>query len=228
MVSQRTTFKHVDHGLLVHSLNCVTTPTGRFYYPETGEQYPSVTTVLSSDNKEGLEAWKKRVGEEEARKISIQATNRGSAVHLLAEHYLNNVPDYAKGSMPINQMTFDTLRPILDARVNNIWFQEVPLYSHMLKTAGRVDLIAEFDGKLSVIDFKTSRKPKKVEWITSYFCQESFYAAAFYEMYNIPIRQIVTLVTVDESTAQVFIEQPFTWLPKFISMRNHYRHLNGI
>lgn len=221
-------FNHVDHGITFEPLGCDTTPTGRFYFPPSGEKFPSVTTVLGVQDKSGLEAWRKRVGEEEAKRISVQAANRGSDVHLIAENYLNNEADYGKGRMPVNVMTFNTLKPVLDARVNNIYFQEAPLYSRKIKTAGRVDLIAEFDGQLSIIDFKTSRKPKKAEWITGYFMQESFYAAAFYELTGLPIRQIVTLVMVDDDQPQIFVEQPLKWLPAFLELRKKYQSIHGI
>lgn len=221
-------FNHVDHGINLETLGCDTTPTGRFYYPSTGEKFPSVTTVLGVQDKSGLDAWRKRIGEEEAKKIMIQAANRGSDVHLIAENYLNNIKDYGKGRMPVNVMTFNTLKPILDSRVDNIYFQEAPLYSRKIKTAGRVDLIAEFDGKLSIIDFKTSKKLKESKWIEGYFMQESFYAAAFYELTQIPIKQIVTLIMVDDEKPQIFIEQPLKWLPQFIQLRNKYQSLYGI
>jgi genome maintenance exonuclease 1 len=221
-------FDHVDHGINLETLDCDTTPAGRFYYPPSGEKFPSVTTVLGVQDKSGLEAWRKRVGEEEAKRISVQAANRGSDVHLIAENYLNNMKDYGKGRMPVNVMTFNTLKPILDSRVNNIYFQEAPLYSRKIKTAGRVDLIAEFDGKLSIIDFKTSKKLKEAKWIEGYFMQESFYAAAFYELTQIPIKQIVTLIMVDDEKPQVFIEQPLKWLPQFMQLRNKYQQLHGI
>lgn len=224
----RKHFNHVEHGIVLEQLGCDTTPTGRFYFPPTGEKFPSVTTVLGVQDKSGLEAWKKRVGEEEAKRISVQAANRGSDVHLIAENYLNNDHNYTKGRMPINVMTFNSLRPILDSRVDDLYFQEAPLFSRRLRTAGRVDLIAEFDGKLSIIDFKTSRKPKKAEWITGYFIQESFYAAAFFELTGIPIQQIVTLVMVDDDQPQIFVEQPLKWLPQFIQLRNKYQQIHGI
>lgn len=221
-------FTHVDHGIELKQLDSTTTESGRYYTTPSGISYPSVTTVLSVQDKSGLLEWRKRVGEEEANRISTQATRRGTAVHLLAENYLNNIDSYIGKAMPTDVMSFEPIRKILDARVDNIYFQEAPLYSNKLKTAGRVDLIAEFDSELSVIDFKTSRKPKKAEWITSYFLQESVYAAAYYELTGIPIRQIVTIITVDDSAPQIFIEQPLKWLPEFIKLRNRYREINGI
>jgi genome maintenance exonuclease 1 len=221
-------FDHVDHGINLETLDCDTTPAGRFYYPPSGEKFPSVTTVLGVQDKSGLEAWRKRVGEEEAKRISVQAANRGSDVHLIAENYLNNMKDYGKGRMPVNVMTFNTLKPILDSRVNNIYFQEAPLYSRKIKTAGRVDLIAEFDGKLSIIDFKTSKKLKEAKWIEGYFLQTAFYAAAFYERTGVPIKQGVILVMVDDDKPQVFTVNTYEWLPKFIELRKKYFELKGI
>jgi len=221
-------FNHVKHNITLEPLGCDTTPTGRFYYPPSGEKYPSVTTVLGVQDKSGLDVWRKQVGEEAANRISTQAKNRGSDVHLIAENYLNNIVDYTKKNMPANVMTFNSLKPILDSRVNNIYFQEAGLYSHRIKTAGRVDLIAEFDGVLSVIDFKTSRKPKKREWINGYFCQESFYAAAFFELTGITIRQVVTLVMIDDEEPQIFVEPTMKWLPEFLKLRKKYYVLYGI
>jgi len=192
-------FNHVKHDVVLPTLTRKTTDTGRKYFTPEGNAYPSITTVLGVLNKEGIIAWRKRVGEEEANKISQQASVRGTAVHKLAEDYLNNDPDWKEGAMPTNLFSFEDIKKIMDKRLNNIWMQEVFLYSDRLKTAGQVDCIAEFDGQLSIIDFKTSRKPKKVEWITSYFIQASFYAAAFYERTGIPIKQGVILITVDHN-----------------------------
>lgn len=221
-------FNHVEHNISLEQLESETTPSGRFYFPANGNKYPSVTTVLSVADKSGIDQWKKRVGEEEALRIITQAGIRGTEVHLMAEDYINNLETWKTGRMPVNMFTFNQMKPILDTRVDNIYFQEAPLYSDHIKVAGRVDLIAEFDGKLSIIDFKTSRKPKKKEWITNYFMQESFYAAAFFERTGLPIRQIVTLVMVDESEPQIFIESPMDWLPSFLKLRKKYAEIHNI
>ena len=221
-------FNHVKHGLTLPELHCDTTPTGRFYYPPTGEKYPSVTTVLSIMEKDGLEEWKKRVGEEEAARIVTQAGIRGTEFHLIAEEYIDNKPDYAADKMPVNMFTFHQIKPLLDKHLDNIWFQEAPLYSHFIRVAGRVDLVAEWNGKLSIIDFKTSRKPKKREWITNYFMQESFYAVAFEERIGKPIKQLVTIVAVDGDDPQVFIENRDDHIHNFIALRKKYTELKGI
>ena len=221
-------FNHVKHDVVLPTLTRKTTDTGSKYFTPEGNAYPSITTVLGVLNKEGIIAWRKRVGEEEANKISQQASVRGTAVHKLAEDYLNNDPDWKEGAMPTNLFSFEDIKKIMDKRLNNIWMQEVFLYSDRLKTAGQVDCIAEFDGQLSIIDFKTSRKPKKVEWITSYFIQASFYAAAFYERTGIPIKQGVILITVDHNEPQVFKINTYDYLEHFLSVRKKYKELNNM
>ena len=221
-------FNHVKHDVVLPTLTRKTTDTGRKYFTPEGNAYPSITTVLGVLNKEGIIAWRKRVGEEEANKISQQASVRGTAVHKLAEDYLNNDPDWKEGAMPTNLFSFEDIKKIMDKRLNNIWMQEVFLYSDRLKTAGQVDCIAEFDGQLSIIDFKTSRKPKKVEWITSYFIQASFYAAAFYERTGIHIKQGVILITVDHNEPQVFKINTYDYLEHFLSVRKKYKELNNM
>jgi genome maintenance exonuclease 1 len=219
-------FNHVEHGVVLPKLTRNTTESGRKYFTPEGNAYPSITTVLGVLSKEGIIAWRKRVGEEEANKISRQAATRGTAVHKLAEDYLDNVEGWNKNAMPANIASFNDLRKILDERLDNVWFQEEFLYSDKLKTAGQVDCIAEFDGQLSIVDFKTSRKPKKAEWITSYFIQASFYAAAFLERTGIPIKQGVILITVDGSEPQVFKVNTYDYLEHFLSVRNKYAELN--
>jgi hypothetical protein len=219
-------FNHVEHGVVLPKLTRNTTESGRKYFTPEGNAYPSITTVLGVLSKEGIIAWRKRVGEEEANKISRQAATRGTAVHKLAEDYLDNVEGWNKNAMPANIASFNDLKTILDERLDNVWFQEEFLYSDRLKTAGQVDCIAEFDGQLSIVDFKTSRKPKKAEWITSYFIQASFYAAAFLERTGIPIKQGVILITVDGSEPQVFKVNTYDYLEHFLSVRNKYAELN--
>jgi hypothetical protein len=203
-------------------LECETLSTGRTYITPEGEKYPSITTVLGNLSKAGIIAWRKRVGEEEANKISAQASTRGTAVHTLAEDYLNNKEDWSKGAMPSNVFSFNQIKPILDKRVNNIWAQEVPLYSDKFMIAGRVDCIAEFDGELSIIDFKTSRKPKKVEWVQNYFMQAAFYAAAFYERTGVAIKQFAIIITVDGDDPQVFTGSPHDYLKPLFEARKLY------
>ena len=221
-------FTHVDHGITLPKCTRKTTPQGRKYFTPEGNTYPSVTTVLSIHGKHALEAWKKRVGEEQAKKISNQASVRGTAVHKLAEDYLDNRHDWKENHMPSNLFSFQQIKPILDKRIDNVWFQEAFLYSDYLETAGQVDCIAEFDGKLSIIDFKTSRKKKQKDWIKNYFMQESFYAVAFEERTKKPITQLVTIITVDGDCPQVFIEHRDDHIKDFMQLRVDFNKLKGM
>lgn len=221
-------FNHVTLEVDLPELTRETTPTGRRYFTPEGKSYPSITTVLSIVNKDSIKKWREKVGEEEANKVSTQASKRGTAVHQLAEDYLNNKEDWSKGAMPANVFSFNQIKPILDENINNIRLQEVFLYSDILETAGQVDCIAEYDGVLSIIDFKTSRKPKEKEWITNYFIQAAFYAAAFYERTGIAIKQAVIIIAVDGSEAQVFKVKTFDYLKHFKAVRDKYREFYHI
>ena len=193
---------------------------GRVYTTPEGNRYPSVTTVIgkASDNS-WLDDWKARVGEEEVRKISAQAARRGTAVHELAENYLNNDPKYTRGHMPANIATFGQIRPLLDKHVGKIYGLEVPLYSDKLRVAGRVDCLAEYNGILSIIDFKTSKREKKIEDISGYFTQASAYSYMTFERTGLLPKQIVIMMMVDDGHPLVFIEKSKDWIEKFIAIR---------
>jgi len=219
-------FTHKAHGVELPKLTRKTTDEGRKYFTDKGDAYPSVTTVLSILSKDSIKRWRDRVGHDVADKISRQAAGRGTAVHKLCEDYIDNVETWKGSATPVNLFTFNTIRPLIDEHINNIWFQEEYLYSDTLKTAGQVDCIAEWDGKLSVIDFKTSKRPKDEGQITNYFMQISFYAAAFYEMTGIPITQGVVLIAVDDSEPQVFKIGTHGWLKHFAAVRKKYGELH--
>lgn len=221
-------FNHVDHGYTLQELEADTTDNGRFYTTPSGEILPSITTVLSVQNKSGLDAWRKRVGEEEANRVMNQASLRGTAVHQLAEDYVNNEKDWSKGAMPANVFTFNTIKPLLDKHLDNVWIQEAPLYSERLSVAGRVDCIAEWDGVLSIIDYKTSKRPKPRKYVESYFIQEAAYAAMFLERTGVPIKQIVTVIAVDDNEPQVYIEKAIDHLHKFVELRKKFKEERGI
>jgi genome maintenance exonuclease 1 len=199
---------------------------GARYYSVEGKSYPSITSVLSADpeKKRSLAEWRKRVGAKEANKISTKAARRGTVVHQICEDYLKNSPDYINGAMPDSVEMFSSIRPILDKSLGIINAQEVALFSHRLGVAGRVDCIAEWDGTLSIIDFKTSNKPKRVEWINDYFMQCAGYAAMYYEMTDIPIRDVVVAVMVAGEKPQIFKEKVANWLaPLVISIKRFNR-----
>lgn len=179
----------------------------RHYVLPDGRKFRSVTTVLGDKlDKTALLEWRKKVGEEEAQKISTQAARRGTAVHSIAERYVLNEEDYIRDSMPSGIDSFNSLKTLLDKHVDNVLGVETPLYSVALNTAGRCDLIAEFDGVPSVIDFKTSRKTKREDWIESYFLQTTCYSMMFERLYNITIPQIAILIAVDHEEPQLFVK----------------------
>ena len=221
-------FTHVDHGIVLPTLTRQTTESGRKYFTPEGNAYPSITTVLSILGKEEIIAWRQRVGEEEANKVSRQASTRGTAVHKLAEDYVDNKPDWKGKHMPSNIATFNTLRPVLDKSLNNVWMQEAFLYSDKLKTAGQVDCIGEWDGVLSIIDFKTSKRVKKEEDITNYFIQMCFYAAAFLERTGIAIKQAVVVMAVDDNEPLIFKVNTFDYLNHFLAVRKKYKEMYEI
>jgi len=204
-------FKHIGVDLGYDDLEAITTEHGRRYVLPDGSKFPSITTVLSVLSKDGIEQWRKRVGDEEADKISFRASQRGTAVHELIEKYINNESDYTKGYMPNVIENFLDVKHVLDERIGDVYAQEVPLYSKHFGVAGRVDCVAQFDGKLSIIDFKTAKKPKQRKYITNYFMQEAFYAVAWEERTGIPITQLVTIISVDNEQPQVFIEHRDDW-----------------
>lgn len=177
----------------------------RLYVTESGEKYPSVTTVLSYFSRKGIAAWRARVGNEEANRVSSQASRAGTAVHDIAEKYTLGTLN-EKESNPIALATFRTIQPYLDDNVDVIHGIELQMYSDELKTAGTADLICEYNGKKTMLDFKTSKRPKKKEDITTYFMQAAAYSIMVKEHYDIDIEQVVILMAVHQGEPIVFVE----------------------
>jgi ATP-dependent exoDNAse (exonuclease V) beta subunit len=180
----------------------------RFYeHLETKEAYPSITSVLSIRDKKGLHEWRQKVGEE-------------------VEDYLNNidleqVDKYKKQFLP--RMMFNVLKPEL-SKINNIRLQEAQMFSSDYTVAGRVDCIAEYDGVLSIVDFKTSTKEKNESWIENYFIQGSAYAEMFKEHFGEEVTQVVILIVTEEGTTQVFKKNKVDYLPKLKeAVENFYK-----
>ena len=184
-----------------------TFPDGKRYYvtPE-GKKLPSVTTVVGAQKKQSIMEWRHRVGEEVANKISKHATSRGTNMHTLCEHYLNNEPKPPGVVMPDAKEMFISIKPYLN-KINNIHYQEVGLWSSQLGLAGRVDCIGEYEGRLSVIDFKTSKKIKKREDILDYFWQCTAYALMYEELVGTPIDDLVIIMAVDNEQPMIFKEK---------------------
>lgn len=197
----------------------------RIYITPTGKKFPSITTVLGARSKQGILEWRKRVGEEEANRKSAFAASRGTQVHKMVERYLDNRDDYLEKSNHLTRHNFNTMKPVLDTRISKIVLQEAPLYSEHLGLAGRVDCIGVFDGKLSVIDFKTSEKHKHWKWIHGYFTQETAYAIMFEERTGIPINNLVTILVNDvDNEPQVFIEKRDRWVGSLREAIDEYHY----
>lgn len=223
-MKEKQNFKHVPVELT--EMDAVTTDEGRKYHTPEGIDLPSITTVLSILSRDSIAKWRKRVGEVEANKISTRAANRGTAVHTICEKYLDNDPDYLDGVMPNNIQTFQTMKPIMNDMIGTIYAQEAPLYSTHLGVAGRVDCVAEFNGKISIIDFKTSRKFKKRDWCHSYFMQECAYAIMWEERTGIPITQLITFIAVDNSSPLIYVEHRDDWVNPLRDVIKQYEEEN--
>jgi ATP-dependent exoDNAse (exonuclease V) beta subunit len=176
----------------------------RHYESPTGSLLPSVTTVLSLLSDTGIKAWRRKVGEVEANKVMEYAMKTGTEMHSIVENYLNNRAEESDKN-PRAMKLFEQMKPELD-KIDNIVAQEVPLYSDGLGVAGRVDCIAEYDGKLSIIDFKSSRKKKQKSWIKKYFLQATAYALMYEEMTGDTVEQIVILISADDDTVIAYVE----------------------
>ena len=222
-------FNHLD------GYESITLPTteingSRYYTTPEGKAYPSVTTVTGLLNRVWLKKWKDAVGEEKANKISGQAMGRGSRYHKLQEDFINNelTEKRLKNLTPLDLMMFNQTKE-LTSRLGDIYMLEGSMYSDELEMAGRVDCVAEFAGKVSVIDFKTSTKPKVPSKIKGYFMQETAYAKMFEEQYDVPIERIVTIIAVEETgQSQMFVEEPKHWIDPLMNLRAQYRKEYGV
>jgi len=201
-------FDHV--GLEPIEMNTVTIDGKRYYVTPSGGKYPSATTVISNNSKKqaSLAKWKARIGKEKAQAVSNRAAGRGTRYHKLVEDYINNELDTTKyKDQPLPWIMFNSSRHILE-RINNIYLQEAALYSDYLQIAGRVDCIAEYDGVLSIIDFKTSAKEKDEKYLYDYYVQETAYACMLQERYDLSVKQLVTIVSCENGDVQVSVVPP--------------------
>ena len=197
------------------------------FYQIDGKNYPSITSILSIQKKEGLEQWRKNVGEEAAKWEMARAARRGKATHTLVEQYLKGQPQTINDVLP-NGM-FRLLKPYLD-QVDNIHCLERIMYSHKLTLAGQVDCIAEYNGKLSVIDFKTANKERIDSWNESYYLQCTAYAIMYEELFGTPIEQIVILQAGEDGSCHSFLKQKKDYLSQLEkdikSFYKYYEELN--
>jgi len=189
----------------------------RHYVTPEGNEYPSITTVLSPRNKEGLMKWRKRVGNDVANHIANKAAVRGTKVHKMCEDWLNQDfsfetwEKHKKDFLPYH--LFNELKNKKFEFITDVYAQEACLYSDKYKVAGRVDLIANYQHQLSIVDFKTSTNERKDSYNENYYIQTAAYAEMFEEMTGTPINQIVILVVTENGTVQEFIKDKDEYLP---------------
>ena len=203
-------FNHVGSNLDCE-LKTETVDGKRIYETPNGDKYISITSLLSNLSKASIQKWRERVGEDTARKITTQASRRGTSVHNICESYIKNEYGHLDGRMPNEVDLFSSIQPLLN-RIDNIHVVEGSMWSDHLKLAGRTDLIGEFDNRLSVIDYKTSSKKKTWEMCNQYFMQGTFYAIAYEERTGIPVDTIVIIMAVENEQPLLFIEKRDRWI----------------
>ena len=212
-----TNFNHID--IELPKLSRETIDGVRYYsVPDEDEllKLVSITSVTSHFNKDIFVKWRKRVGDEEADRITKRATKRGTDMHTLVEHYMKNeeLPEVP----PISDFLFKISKANLK-RINNIYALEGSLYSKQLGIAGTVDCIAEYDGELAIIDFKTSAKPKPRGWIEHYFVQCMAYGCMLYELTGISVKKLVIIMACENGECVVYEERDKS---KYIKLLTEY------
>jgi len=173
------------------------------FYDINGKNYPSITTVLGIRKSEALKGWREKIGEGVANWEMGRAARRGKSFHTLVEQYLKGETPSIRDVLPLG--LFKLLKPYID-QIDNIHLLEAIMYSPKLTVAGQVDCVAEYNGKLSVIDFKTANKERQEDWIDNYFLQTTAYAHMYEETFGTPIEQIVILIASEDGTTQAFVK----------------------
>lgn len=218
------TFIHIDTPTF--ELNRLHEGHTRYYVTPEDNKYPSITTITSHRNREIFANWRKKVGLEEANRKTKRATNRGTATHTLIEHYLKNeeIPE----SDPLPKYLFQQAKPTLD-KINNIHCLEGTLYSDQLHLAGQVDCIAEYEGELAVIDFKTSEKVKPEKWIEHYYVQCMAYGMMYFERTQETIKKLVIIMTCEDGDVKVYEQRDKLTYMKLLKdyVEDYVNYTNG-
>ena len=192
------------------------------FYDIDGKAYPSVTSVLGIKKKAELQGWRNKIGEDVANWEMGRAARRGKATHLLVEEYIKGKTPSERGVLPLG--LFKLLKPYVD-QIDNIHLLETIMYSPKLTIAGQGDCVAEYNGKLSVIDFKTANKQRLESWIENYFMQTTAYAQMYEETFGKSIEQIVILLASEDGSVQNFIKEKKDYLqPLMKSVDEFYKY----
>ena len=216
-------FTHLPNKI-TEDIDAVTNKDGtRYYQAPNGENYPSVTTVTGWEKRAFFAEWRRKNPKESKRVLSV-----GSSMHQVVEDFLNNKEDYLEGASQSAINLFQYMKPVLLEKVDNIKAQEVALWSSLLGLAGRVDCVAEYDGKPSIIDFKSSRREKKEEYIDNYFAQATAYAIMWKELTGEQIDQIVILISCEDGSVQQFIDKPVNHVKTLKGMIDGYHYSQSV
>ncbi len=197
-----------------------------YFNPKDREKkYISITTITSYFNKDKFVEWRRRIGNKEADKITKAATTRGTDLHTLNECYLQNL------SLPtvpeISQKLFEVNKPALD-KIGKIYGIELGMYSDYLGIAGTCDLVAEYEGQLAIIDYKTSKKPKPEGWLEHYFVQCCAYAFMLKELTGMEVKKFVIIMSCENGELAVYEKTDIeTYIKLLIKYIKHYVRENG-
>ena len=194
---------------------------GYRFYDIDGQNYPSVTSILGIRKKEGLQKWRDSIGEDVANWEMNRAARRGKSFHKLVEQYLNNETPSIRDVLPLG--LFRLAKPYID-QINNIRLLEKIMVTPKLTIAGQVDCVAEYNGKLSVIDFKSANKERKEDWIENYFLQCTAYSSMYEETFGEKIEQIVVLLAAEDGTMTAYVKDPQDYIEELVlSIETFYR-----
>lgn len=196
---------------------------GMRFYDIEGKAYPSVTTVLGHKKGKELQKWRDSIGEDVAKWEMNRASRRGKSTHTLVEEYIKGETPSERSVLPLG--LFKLLKPYVD-QIQNVHCLETIMYSKKLTIAGQVDCIAEYNGKLSVIDFKTANKYREEGWIENYFMQTTAYAIMYEELFGTPIEQIVIIIASEDGTSQSFVKNKADYIEKLgKTIQEFYKYL---
>jgi genome maintenance exonuclease 1 len=201
----------------------------RWYKVPSGDYYPSITSVLSKrpDKQKGLKEWREKVGDAQANIISGKAARRGNVFHSCVEDFIQE-----KDLAPLKEKNFlafcmfQEVKPLLEEKIKKVVLMEQTMYSPRFQLAGRCDFIGVWDGKLAVVDWKTTTRPKKEEWIDDYFVQATAYASMYTEFTGELIEDVVIVMVAEDGQVEVFEKKVSDYMPKLDSMMAEFYKYN--
>ncbi len=212
-------FTHVKPDSEINEMRSFNDDRGNRFYDSPHGKFPSVTTVTGFEKRAFFAEWRRKNPEESKRVL-----RRGNELHSLIEDYLNNKKIELMTHSPNVASLFMQMKNTLD-RIDNIQALEVPLFSRTMALAGRVDCIAEYNGELSVIDFKGSTRQKREQDIENYFLQGTAYSIMWHEMTGVPIQKFNIIVSSENGfPCEVFSGKPINYVRKLYNAVTNYHN----